>query len=100
MRDVPWKNIIDLLMFWGYVALALGIFKLLGSYKMKALLWLIFIYPFYMVRLAYLEYKTRNLEQKSRVGLYKQNPFMEGSVGIGYKDGKLYDWLQKRYVRN
>lgn len=69
--------------------------------KIRDLLWIIFIYPFVYVRnIYYKKYKIPNIQQKMMVTLYEQNPHMEGSVGIGYKDGKLYDYLQKRYVRS
>lgn len=64
----------------------------------KNLLYLIFVYPFKYIYSSYLKRKSKFLVQQIRVNLYKQSPFMQGDVGIGYKEGKLYDFLLKEYI--
>lgn len=54
--------------------------------------------PYYLARRFYFTGKAKKHIQAIRLLLYQQQPPMQGDVGIGYKNGKLYDYLQKKYI--
>ena len=64
----------------------------------KEILWLVFIYPIVKIKLFYLRKKSKKLCQQIRVYFYKQFPPIQGDIGIGYKNGRLYDYLYKENI--
>jgi hypothetical protein len=61
--------------------------------------WFIFCYPIIHFRLLFLKKKNKKLNQQCRLNLYNSYPPIEGDVGIGYKRGKIYDYIYKEYIK-
>jgi hypothetical protein len=66
---------------------------------MNNILWCIFIYPFICFKIFLLKIKNKRMSQQNRLHIYKQYPPIEGDVGIGYRNGKLYDYIYKGYMK-
>jgi hypothetical protein len=45
-----------------------------------------------------LKQKNKYLSQQTRLNIYRSYPPIQGDVGIGYKNGRLYDYLNKEYI--
>lgn len=71
--------------------------KIKLAIKKKIVVWI--LTPYYWV-LSYLAYKkSKRMIRQMRVNLYKQYPPMQSDVGVGYKNGKLYDYIDKEYIK-
>lgn len=66
--------------------------------EIKIYLWFIFLYPLLRIKVYYIKKKFKRVCQQQRLDIYRQFPPPQVDTGIGYKNGKIYDYLNKEVI--